>query len=108
MKNKILVACVLVGASTLASAASTADNFNSKLYQSCNDRSRVAVSAAMVTAKGQSTDSFVNGYKGSSLDKRLAAMALNALHADFREADSQSMVVLQNFLAGVCYQSSRT
>ncbi len=107
MKRNILIACALASICTLASAAPKADSFDSKLYQSCNDRSRVAVSLAMVTRNGQSTNSVITADKGSTIDKRLATMATNALRTDFKNGDSQSMVVLQNFLAGVCYQSSR-
>lgn len=102
-----VISAAVVSVGTLAHAAPT-DTFNSKLYQSCNERSVAAVTAAMVNGKGQSTDSFVSRYKGKPLDKRLATLALNALNSDFRDADSDRLVLLQNFLSGICYQATRS
>jgi len=103
--KKLVLSFALASVTTAVMAAPTATNYDSKLYESCSDRSRVAVTFAMQTRKGQAAASAVSLYKGNLLDQRLEAMAAKTLESDFREGDSQSMVVLQNFLAGVCYQS---
>lgn len=106
--KKLFLSLALASVITGVMAAPTTDSFDPKLYESCSDRSRVAVSFAMLTRKGQAAASSVALYKGSPLDQRLETMAAKALDSDFREGDSGSMVVLQNFLAGVCYQSVRS
>lgn len=105
MKNRIRAAMISAAmmASPLAVATGSGD-FDSKLYQSCSQRSLAVITAAMVNAKGQSTDAFVAQYKGNPLDNRLATMARNALVYDFRDADPDRLLLLQNFLSGVCYQ----